>query len=109
MYETYHQIVLLQESGGEGSKNFLPESNSSKTFWQLGCQVATLFRPLPLLDLIKETLTPLKVVKNHDPLALRLLKIICTPPLKTRDLYFLDILTPSDDSASKNLMRSIDN
>ena len=51
-----------------------------------------------------------KVVKNHDPLALRLLKIMCTPlPLKTRDLYFLDILTPSDDSASKNVMRSIDN
>ena len=27
-------------------QNFLPESNSSKTFWQLGCQVATLFPPL---------------------------------------------------------------
>ena len=27
-------------------KNFLSEPDSLKTFWQLGCQVATLFAPL---------------------------------------------------------------
>ena len=43
----FHQIACLPESKGEGSKNFLPEPDSSKTFWQLGCQVATLFAPLP--------------------------------------------------------------
>ena len=42
----YYQIVRLQESAGERSKNFLSEPDSSKTFWQLGCQVATLFPPL---------------------------------------------------------------
>ena len=31
---------------GERSKNFLSEPDSSKTFWQLGCQVAALFPPL---------------------------------------------------------------
>ena len=43
----FHQIVRSQESAGERSKNFLSEPNSSKTFWQLGCQVAALFAPLP--------------------------------------------------------------
>ena len=27
-------------------KTFLPQPDSSKTFWQLGCQVAALFPPL---------------------------------------------------------------
>ena len=45
----YHWIVWLRKSLGEGSKIFLPDPDSSKTFWQLGCQVATLFPPLPCL------------------------------------------------------------
>ena len=44
----FHRIACLWESKGEGSKNFLPEPDSSKTFWQLGCQVAKLFPPLGL-------------------------------------------------------------
>ena len=46
---------------GEGSKNFLPEPDSSKTFWQLGCQVATLFPPLPMSGVIYNYI---KVITN---------------------------------------------
>ena len=42
----FYRIACLWESAEERSKNFLPEPDSSKTFWQLGCQVATLFPPL---------------------------------------------------------------
>ena len=42
----YHRIVWSWECVGEWSKIFLPEADSSKSFWQLGCQVATLFAPL---------------------------------------------------------------
>ena len=44
----FHRIGCLWESKGEGSKNFLPEPDSSKNFWQLGRQVATLFPPLSI-------------------------------------------------------------
>ena len=42
----FHRIACLLESAGQGSKNFLSEPHSSKSFWQLGCQVATLSPPL---------------------------------------------------------------
>ena len=41
-----HQIIGLRVNAGEGSKNLLPEPDSSNAFWQLGCQVAALFTPL---------------------------------------------------------------
>ena len=39
-------ICLIMSKCREGSKHFLLEPDLSKTFWQLGCQVATLFLPL---------------------------------------------------------------
>ena len=48
----YLRIVWSYESVEEWSKNFLPESDSLKYFWRLGCQVANLFAPSPSLSSI---------------------------------------------------------
>ena len=34
---------------GKKIQNFLSESDSSKTFWQLGCKAAALFPPLLIM------------------------------------------------------------